>query len=134
MRRPHEGHTRFGRLDSSARFFMPANAIVKATAITRAERVIGSRIIRFGPRLPHSTLRMGVCPKIQLSTPAVGYVRVELRRAEVGVAQHLLHAAQVRAALEQVGGEGVAEQVRMDPARGEARPLGGGGAGEGSPR
>ena len=32
------------------------------------------------------------------------------------MAEHLLDAAQVGAALEQVGGEGVAQQVRMDPA------------------
>ena len=41
-------------------------------------------------------------------------VRVDLRRADVGVAQHLLHAAQVAARLQHVGGEAVAEQVRVD--------------------
>src|SRR5215208_37398 len=41
-------------------------------------------------------------------------VGVDLRRGDVGVAEHLLHGAQVGAALQQVGGEGVAERVGRD--------------------
>jgi hypothetical protein len=52
---------------------------------------------------------MWVRAKIQLSTTAIGYVRVKLGRREIGVAEHLLDAAQVGAALEQMGGERVAE-------------------------
>jgi hypothetical protein len=38
-------------------------------------------------------------------------VRVQLRRRQIGVAEHLLHAAEVRSAFEQVGRKRVAEQV-----------------------
>src|SRR5437660_9296837 len=55
--------------------------------------------------------------EIQLSTAAVGYVRVQLGRREVGMAEHLLNGAKVGAALEQVRREGVAEEVRMDALR-----------------
>jgi hypothetical protein len=41
-------------------------------------------------------------------------MRVELGRAEVGVAEHLLDAAQVGPAFEEVRRERVAEQVRVD--------------------
>ena len=39
---------------------------------------------------------------------------VDLGRGDVGVAEQLLHRAQVRAAFEQVGGEGVAQDVGAD--------------------
>ena len=42
-------------------------------------------------------------------------VGVDLGGGEVGVAEHLLDRAEVGAALEQVGGEAVAERVRRDP-------------------
>ena len=41
-------------------------------------------------------------------------VRVNLRCGNVGVAQQLLDPAQVVAGLEDVGGEGVAEEMRVD--------------------
>ena len=40
---------------------------------------------------------------------------VDLSGAQVRVAEHLLHRAQVRSALEEVRGEGVAEEVGMHP-------------------
>src|SRR5919106_6873991 len=49
---------------------------------------------------------------------------VELRGAEIGVPEHLLDAPQVGAALEQVRGEGVPKQVRVD-LRGVEPGLGG---------
>lgn len=52
--------------------------------------------------------------EVGLAAAAVGDVRVALGRAEVGVAEHLLDGAEVGAALEQMRGERVAEQVRMD--------------------
>src|SRR5512146_418142 len=55
--------------------------------------------------------------EIQLATASIGYVGVELGGGEICVAEHLLDGAQVGAALEQVGREGVAEQVRVDAAR-----------------
>ena len=56
----------------------------------------------------------GCAVEVGLAPAAVGDVRVELGRAEVGVAEHLLDAAQVGAALEQVRRERVAQQVGVD--------------------
>src|SRR5437588_4464250 len=64
---------------------------------------------------------MGMRLEIRLSSAPVGYVGVELGGREVGVAEHLLDAAEVRPALEQVRGERVPEQVGMDPLRLEPR-------------
>src|SRR5918994_3472231 len=44
-------------------------------------------------------------------------MRVELRRAEVRVPEHLLDAAEVGAALQEVGGERVAEEMRVHALR-----------------
>ena len=52
-----------------------------------------------------------------------GHVSVDLRGGEVGVAQHLLHRPQVGSALEQMGGERVAERVRRDVV-GQLAPAG----------
>ena len=57
---------------------------------------------------------MGVRLEVRVAATPVGDVGVELGRREVGVAEHLLHAAQVGAALEQVGRERVAEQMGVD--------------------
>src|SRR6187431_1870562 len=58
-------------------------------------------------------------------TPArIRNMRVELGRPQVGVAQHLLHRAQVGTPFEQVRGEGMAQQMGVDARRIEAR-LGG---------
>src|SRR5690348_15300564 len=62
--------------------------------------------------------------EVQLPTASIGYVRVELGRREIGVAEHLLDGAEVRAALEQVRRERVAQQVRVDARRVEAGLLG----------
>ena len=47
-------------------------------------------------------------------------VRVDLRRGDARVAQHLLHRAQVAARLQHVRGEGVAQHVRVH-LRGQAQ-------------
>jgi hypothetical protein len=52
--------------------------------------------------------------EIQLATPSIGYVGVQLRCREVGVAEHLLDAAQVRSTLEEMRRIRVSEQVRVD--------------------
>src|SRR5215203_4396613 len=65
--------------------------------------------------------RVWVRAKVQLPAPPIGYVGIELGRREVGVAEHLLHRAQIGTALEQVRRERVAEQVRVDTLRVEAR-------------
>src|SRR5207248_2995097 len=59
--------------------------------------------------------------EIQLPTALVGYVGIELRRGEIGVPEHFLNRSQVCSSLEKVCGKRMAEQVRMDPARVEAR-------------
>ena len=58
--------------------------------------------------------------EVDLLEPLAGEVRVHLGGRDVGVAEHLLHGAQVAAAGEQVGGEAVAQGVRAHPAA-EAR-------------
>src|SRR4051794_37673225 len=60
-------------------------------------------------------MRMRV--EIQLAAPAIGYVCVQLRGGEVRVAEHLLDCTEVGASLQQVRGEGVAEEVGMDALR-----------------
>src|SRR3546814_532799 len=47
-------------------------------------------------------------------------VGIDLRRADVGMAEHLLEAAQIRAMVEEVRGEGVAHHVRRH--RGRVQP------------
>jgi len=60
---------------------------------------------------------MRVCLEIRLASPPIRHVRVALGRPEIGVAQHLLHRAEIGTALEEVRREGVTEEVRVDPAR-----------------
>src|SRR5262245_22973364 len=68
--------------------------------------------------------RVRVAAEVDVSAAAVRDVCVELGRAEVGVPEHLLDAAEVGAALEQVCRERVPQQVRVDAFRLEARALG----------
>ena len=70
------------------------------------------------------TARVRVRLEVQLAPPAIGYVRVELGRREIGVPEHLLHGAEVGAALEQVRRERVAQEVRVDAAGLEPGLLG----------
>src|SRR6476646_11043485 len=56
----------------------------------------------------------GVGLEVRLAHVIGGHVRVHLGRLDAGVAEHLLDAAQVAAALEQVGGERVPQRVRRD--------------------
>ena len=60
---------------------------------------------------------MRVRLEVQLSPPAIGYVGVQLRRSEIGVPEHLLDGAQVGAPLEEVRGERVAQEGRVDALR-----------------
>src|ERR1019366_6560204 len=57
----------------------------------------------------------GSAPRVRRAVDALqallGHVRVDLRRRQAGMAQQLLDDTQVRAALEQVRGEGVAERM-----------------------
>ena len=67
---------------------------------------------------------MRVSGEIGLSSPAVGHVGIQLGRGKIGVSEHLLDAAKVGAALEQMRRERVAEEVRMDAAGLEPGLLG----------
>jgi len=71
-----------------------------------------------------ATARMWVRTEERVTPARIRNMRVELGRPQVGVAQHLLHRAQVGAPFEQVGGEGMAQQMGVDARRIEAR-LGG---------
>ena len=51
---------------------------------------------------------------VHRSQPRFEYVRVDLRRREVGVAEHQLNRAQIGAALEEVRSERVAQHMRAD--------------------
>src|SRR5690242_19016062 len=62
-------------------------------------------------------LRVGVTAEIEVAPATVGNVGVQLGRAEVGVSEHLLDASQICSAFEQVGGEGVAQEVRVHALR-----------------
>ena len=69
----------------------------------------------------------------QRAQPLLEHVGVDLRRRDVGMAEQLLHDAEIGAVLQEVAGEGVAQHVRRDLRR---RNAGGGGellevAGEG---
>ena len=48
--------------------------------------------------------------------PAPGHVRIHLRGGDVGVSQHDLDAAQVRAAFHQMRGKTMPDDVRRQPA------------------
>jgi len=57
---------------------------------------------------------MRVTAVIDVAAPAVRDVRVQLGRAEIGVAEHLLDAAQIGSAFEQVRGERMPQEVRVE--------------------
>jgi hypothetical protein len=62
--------------------------------------------------------------EIDVPAKAIRDVCIPLGGSEVGMAQHLLHGAEVGAALEEVRGERVPEEVRMDSRRLEPGAVG----------
>src|SRR4249919_2997371 len=72
-----------------------------------------------GGGTPSAHLRPGMGVEVDLLELFAREVGVHLGGRDVGVAEHLLHGAQVTAAGEQVGGEAVAQRVRAELA-GEA--------------
>ncbi len=58
-----------------------------------------------------------VSVEVHLAPAAVRDVRVALRRSEIRMPEHLLDGPEVRASLEQVRREGVAEQMGVNPSR-----------------
>src|SRR3954447_4152406 len=91
---------------------------------TSSETVCGSNVVIGCLLESFPPSRMWVRVEVQLPAASIGYVGVELGRREVGVAEHLLHGAEIRAALQQVCRERVPEQVRVDSLRVEAGLLG----------
>ena len=55
--------------------------------------------------------------EVELATTPIADVRIELRGRKIGVAQHLLDAPEIGPALEQVGGERVSEEMRVNTFR-----------------
>ena len=53
----------------------------------------------------------------RLTQVAANHMRIDLRGGNVGMTEHRLHAAKVRAAFEQMCGEAVADDVRRQGAR-----------------
>ena len=123
--RPHDGQTRRRRFHSSAFFDTPAYIITYPTAGTStSSRVVCGSIGVIRPSFGSvRATRVWMRSVVQLPTPPIGYVGVELRRREVGVSEHLLDAAQIRAAFEQVCRERVPEQVRVHALRLQANPV-----------
>src|SRR3954468_18566658 len=64
-------------------------------------------------------------PRVDLPDPLAREGGVELVRGDTRMSEQLLDDPQIRAALEEMGREGMAERVRRDIA-GEPRPTGGG--------
>lgn len=61
---------------------------------------------------------------IQLPTSPIGYVGVELGCRKIGMAEHFLNGSEVGSSLQEVGREGVAEEMRVDAERVETRFCG----------
>ena len=78
--RPQEGHTVRLRLSSSAFLDSPAFVISHAAADARAMRSSTCGSIDNLFLRDRSSAGVGVRPVIQLPTPPIGYVRVELGR------------------------------------------------------
>ena len=97
-------------------FASPAFVISHAAPIASAMKssICGS-IDTLSLRRP--SLRMWMRLVVQLATAPIGYVGIELRRREIRVSEHFLDGAEVGAAFQEVGGEGVAEEVRVHPCR-----------------
>ena len=124
MRRPQDGQKRERFLHSSALLWIPDATIRKpiAVVITSSARTCESRVIvrRLFPRGRGGNTgaaRMRMSLEVEVAAAAVGNVRVQLGRGQIGVAEHLLDAAQIGPALEQVSREGVPQEVRVDALR-----------------
>src|SRR5205085_4589918 len=68
-------------------------------------------------------LGVRVGTEVELAPTAIADVRVDLGGRRVGKKKNLLDATEIGAALQQVRGERMPEQVRVDPPRLEARLL-----------
>ena len=62
-------------------------------------------------------LRTGMKAVVDRPQPRLEHVRVDLRRRQVGVAEHHLDRPEIRAAVEQMRREGMPQHVRADVPR-----------------
>lgn len=74
-----------------------------------------SQVKAGGQAALHCSPRRGVFVTHHPGQPVGGDMGIDLRRRDVGVAQQGLDHPQVSAAFQQVGGEGVAQDVGADP-------------------
>src|SRR5512134_1688788 len=89
-------------------------AIRMARALEFAVMSYNGQPWRLAARLSHGAGLAGrqrVVLEDQLLQPLLQHVRIDLCGGDVGVAEQLLHRAQVGAAVEQMAGEGVAQHV-----------------------
>src|SRR5260221_52010 len=80
-----------------------------------SRRVLPADFGRFGPR--RGALfppRQRVMRLDQRLEPLAEHMGIDLRRRDIGVAEHLLDAAQIGAVVEEMAGEGVAQHMRRD--------------------
>jgi hypothetical protein len=105
--RPQEGQVLRRRFHSRALFCSPANDISTPTPAIEVISTArcGSRFMctfDSSSSLPRNvpSARMGVAAEVDVTAAAIGDVRVELRRPEVRVPEHLLDAAEIGAAFE----------------------------------
>jgi hypothetical protein len=110
------------RFSSSAFFEIPAliinHAAAEASAISNSACGSIDNLFLRGP----ASVR--VRSKVQLPTPSIGYVGIELCRREIGMSEHFLNGTEIGAALEQMSRKRVAQQVGVHAARIEACLLG----------
>src|SRR6476469_4663318 len=121
MRRPRRRSSRF--LKKPDWIISQPAAVVSSISTTGGSRCISTLLHRTPSRNIRSPC-MRVRVKVGLASPLVGDVKVHLGGRQIGVAEHLLDAAQVGAALEQRGGKRVPEEMRVDPSGLKPRLLG----------
>ena len=91
------------------------------TAVT-AQAETSGRMLPRRRRSGCQVQRPRVAGRVDLAQPVDGDQRVDLRRRHRGVAEQFLDDADVGAAVEQVGGEGVPQRVRRDLRRSTPAP------------
>src|SRR5205807_615205 len=64
---------------------------------------------------------VGVRSEVQLPPTSIGYVGIELGRGQIRVSKHFLHGSEVGTALQQMRGEGMSQEMRMNALRLDAR-------------
>src|SRR5690606_15007593 len=103
--------------------FWPMVTWPSAARTTRPPRRTARIVVPWKVSVTSTTPRPGMGVKIGPAQVLPGHVGVDLGGGDAGVTQEFLDGAQVGAALEHVGGEGVPQGMRRDP------PVGPGAAG-----